>query len=117
MTNRNLSELRIELQKQLISVQTSKGAVQQSVKAEMKTWADVAKKTVSQNSVRTMKVIKEAVKAVNEEGERFTDLIIYGTNDFKTPSDPDFEEEIDNNVRSVCNLTLDDGITPAIVSK
>ena len=111
-----LKSEQIELQKQLISVQNNQlSAVQQSVKAEMKTWAEVARKTVSQNSVLTTKVVKEAVKAVSEEEERSTNLIIYGTNDFETPSDPDFEEEeIDNIVRSVCNLTLDNDITPKI---
>ena len=45
----------------------------------------------------------------------YTNLIIYGTNDFEKPSDPDFkEEEMDNIVRSVCSLILDDDITPKI---
>ena len=83
-----------------------------TLERDMKSEVDELKKSLnvsSKSEIDTTKLNKLHKK------ERSTNLIIYGTNDFETPSDPDFEEEeIDNIVRSVCNLTLENDITPKI---
>ena len=74
-----LKSEQIELQKQLINAQNDQiAAVQKTVKTEMKSLADIAKKNLTQSKVVTAKTVKEAVRAVNEEIERSRNLIIYG---------------------------------------
>ena len=74
-----LKSEQIELQKQLINAQNDQiTAVHKTVKTEMKSWADVEKKNLTQSKVVTAKTVKEAVRAVNEEEERSRNLIIYG---------------------------------------
>ena len=111
-----LKSEQIELQKQLISVQSDQmAAVKQSVKAEMKSWADVARKTVSQNNAMTTKVVKEAVKAVSQEEEKSKNLIIYGVEDEDKEADVDLNEKVMNDVvKSICGLTIDDGLAPKV---
>jgi len=112
-----LKSEQIELQKQLISVQSDQmAAVKQSVKAEMKSWADVARKTVSQNNAMTTKVVKEAVKAVSQEEEKSKNLIIYGVEEGEDlEADVDLNEKVMNDVvKSICGLTIDDGLAPKV---
>jgi gas vesicle protein len=69
----------METQNQLIERQKEDiAAVKNTVKTEIKSWADVVKKNVTQDRQFTAKSVKEAVKAVNEEEERSKNLIIYG---------------------------------------
>ncbi|KAL5249829.1 hypothetical protein ACHWQZ_G018601 [Mnemiopsis leidyi] len=55
--------------------------VKETVQNEMKSWADVVKKSDKQTRQLTAKSVKEAVKAVNEEEERSKNLIVYGVQD------------------------------------
>ncbi|KAL5249864.1 hypothetical protein ACHWQZ_G015808 [Mnemiopsis leidyi] len=70
-------------QKLLIELrQTQMNSVQETVKSEMKSWADVDKKNsnVNQRNVKqlTENSVKQAVRAVNEEERRSKNLMIYG---------------------------------------
>ncbi|KAL5253811.1 hypothetical protein ACHWQZ_G013549 [Mnemiopsis leidyi] len=70
-------------QKLLIELQqTQMNSVQETVKSEMKSWADVVKKNsnVNQRNVKqlTENTVKQAVRAVNEEKRRSKNLMIYG---------------------------------------
>ena len=70
-------------QKLLIELQqTQMNSVQETVKSEMKSWADVVKKNsnVNQRNVKqlTENSVKQAVRAVNEEERRSKNLMIYG---------------------------------------
>ncbi|KAL5261209.1 hypothetical protein ACHWQZ_G007050 [Mnemiopsis leidyi] len=56
-------------------------SVKDTVQTEMKSWADVVKKSDKQTRQLTAKSVKEAVKAVNEEEERSKNLIVYGAQD------------------------------------
>ena len=70
-------------QKLLIEIQKGQiNSVQETVKSEMKSWADVVKKNTSQahriGKPLTEKSIKQAVRTVNEEKRRSKNLMIYG---------------------------------------
>ena len=74
--------------------------VKQSVKAKMKNWGDVARKTVTQNNELTTKVVKEAVKAVNEEEKDLKTFIIYGVREDEELEDEfELNEEVMNDLR------------------
>ncbi|KAL5267611.1 hypothetical protein ACHWQZ_G004601, partial [Mnemiopsis leidyi] len=56
-------------------------SVKDTVQTEMKSWADVVKKSDKQIRQLTAKSVKEAVKAVNKEEGRSKNLIVYGAQD------------------------------------
>ncbi|KAL5265759.1 hypothetical protein ACHWQZ_G006463 [Mnemiopsis leidyi] len=62
------------------------------------------------------KVVKEAVKAVGQEEEKSKNLIIYGIEeDEDLEADPDLNEKVMNEVvKSICGLTIDDGLAPKV---
>ena len=68
-------------QKLLIELQQAQmNSVQETVKSEMKSWADVVKKTNVQRNAKqlTENSVKQAVRAVDEEKQRSRNLMIYG---------------------------------------
>jgi hypothetical protein len=89
----SMKDEKIELQRQLIDSkndQTVVNSVQKTVKTEIqKSWADGAKKNIAQSKVFTAKIVKEAVRAVNEDEERSKNLIVYGV---KEAGDGDQED-------------------------
>merc|ERR1712023_309292 len=61
----------IENQKKLLEFQQERiDSVQQTVKTELKSWADVVKKGNSSNKQLTAQSVKEAVRSVNDEEKR-----------------------------------------------
>jgi hypothetical protein len=111
-----LKDEQIVLQKQLIDCQSEQiNSVQKTVKTEMKTWADVARRNVTQNKVLTATTVKEAVRAVNEEEERSKNLIIYGVAEDKNDlveKDCASNEKLHEIVKSVRRVTLSDDSLP-----
>ena len=76
-----LKSEKIADQKLLIELQQAQmNSVQETVKSEMKSWADVVKKTNNQRNAMqlTENSVKQAVRAVNEEKQRSRNLMIYG---------------------------------------
>ena len=68
----------IENQKKLMEIQDKQiDSVQQTVKTELKTWADVAKQGITSKPI-TKHTVKEAVKSVNDEEKRSRCLLIHG---------------------------------------
>ncbi|KAL5257002.1 hypothetical protein ACHWQZ_G012057 [Mnemiopsis leidyi] len=65
----------------LIRQQEDLASVKDTVQNEMKSLAEVVKKSDKQTRQLTAKSVKEAVKAVNEEEERSKNLIVYGAQD------------------------------------
>ena len=53
-------------------------SVQQTVKTELKTWADVAKQGITSKPILTKHTLKEAVRSVNDEEKRSKCFLIYG---------------------------------------
>ena len=76
-----LKSEKIADQKLLIEIQQGQiNSVQDTVKSEMKTWADIAKKNTNQRSGKqlTENSVKQAVRIVNEEERKSKNLMIYG---------------------------------------
>ena len=95
-----LKSEKIADQKLIIEIQQGQiNSVQDTVKAEMKTWADIAKKNVNQRSGRqlTENSVKQAVRIVNEEERRSRNLMIYGYPETENETD----SEITRNVKNV----------------
>ena len=68
----------IENQKKLMEIQGKQiDSVQQTVKTELKTWADVAQQGIASKPL-TKHTVKEAVRSVNDEEKRSKCLLIYG---------------------------------------
>ena len=68
----------IENQKKLMEIQDKQiDSVQQAVKTELKTWADVAKQGITSKPI-TKHTVKEAVRSVNDEEKRSKCFLIYG---------------------------------------
>ena len=110
-----LKNEQIEVQKKLISIQTDQiDTVQKTVQKEMKSWADVARKNVTQSKVLTTKTVKEAVKAANEEEERSKNLIIYGVAEGEEGGWDDIyrTDTLHEIVKSVHGATVADGSIP-----
>ena len=79
----------IENQKKLLQMQETKiDSVHQTVKTELKSWADIAKKGIASNTV-TANTVKEAVRSVNDEEKRSRCFLIHGVeeNDNEIPCD------------------------------
>ena len=119
----HLKTEQIEIQKQLIKTQNDQmDSVQESVKTEMKSWADVVKKNASQGKVLATKTVKEAVRSVNEEDERSKNLIIYGVMESEESAQGDFESEVFRSdplyqvVKSVHGATVCDSTFPDAIS-
>ena len=111
-----LKSEQIEIQKQIMkSQQDQLDSVQKTVKTEMKTWADVAKKNLTQSKVITTKTVKEAVRAVNEEEEKSRNLIIYGVKEGEEDKSEWGEEGLHGVVKSVHEAAVSDGSLPAVV--
>ena len=85
-----LKSEKIADQKLLIELQQAQmNSVQETVKSEMKSWADVVKKTNNQRNVKqlTENSVKQAVRAVNEEKQRSRNLMIYGCQEKEKEAD------------------------------
>ena len=68
----------IENQKKIMDINDMKiDSVQQAVKTELKTWADVAQKGIASKPITT-KIVKEAVRSVNDEEKRSRCFLIHG---------------------------------------
>ena len=109
---------KINLQKQLIDFQSEQmNSVKKTVETEMKTWAEVAKKNITQSKVVTTKTVKEAVRAANEEEERSKNLIVYGVSESE---DSDWNEIYNNKlnevVKSIHETTVTDGSLPTALN-
>ena len=73
-----LKSEQIEAQKNIIKIQQAQiGSVQESVKKEMKSWAEVASKNCQKNSL-SVKTVEQAVRTVTAEEERAKNFIIFG---------------------------------------
>ena len=65
-------------QKKLMEIQDKQiDSVQQTVKTELKSWADVAKQGITSKPI-TKHTVKEAVRSVNNEEKRSKCFLIYG---------------------------------------
>ena len=85
-----LKSEKIADQKMLIEIQqTQMSTVQDTVKCEIKSWADVVKKNNNQRNVKqlTETSVKQAVRAVNEEERRSKNLMIYGCQEQENEAD------------------------------
>ena len=77
-----LKSEQLHTQKQLLHVKEEQlKSVENVVKTEMQSWADVAKKNINQDSTVSTKAVKEAVKSVNAEELRSRNLIIYNASE------------------------------------
>ena len=84
----------IENQKKIMEIHDKQiDSVQQTVKTELKTWADVAKKGITSKPI-TKHTVKEAVRSVNDEEKRSKCFLIYGVEE----KDNEMPCEIANNV-------------------
>jgi hypothetical protein len=81
----------------------------------MKTWADVAKKNLTQSRVIITKTVKEAVRAVNEKEERSKNLIKFDVKEGEEDKSGWGEEVLHGTVKSVHEAAVSDGSLPAIV--
>ena len=110
----------IVLQKQVIQSKNDQlNVVQETVQTEMKrSWADIANKNTNQSKVVTAKVVKEAVKAVNEEEGRSKNLIVYGVKESEEEDLEDAYEDkiLDDDVKSIHEATVADSPYPNAVS-
>ena len=98
-----LQSEKIDDQKMLIEMQKNQmNAVQDTVKCEIKSWADVVKKNNNQRNVKqlTENSVKQAVRAVNEEKRRSKNLMIYGC--------PEPEKEADFEVTKTVKNVFDE---------
>ena len=98
----------METQNQLIDAKKKDlASVNEAVKTELKSWADIVKKDNKQNRQLTAKSVKEAVKTVNLEEERSRNFIIYGV---KEPEEGTLEHNIGfdvahDTVKSISEIT------------
>jgi hypothetical protein len=108
----------IVLQKQVIQSKNDQlNVVQETVQTEMKrSWADIAKNNTNQSKVVTAKVLKEAVKAVNEEEGRSKNLIVYGVKECEEEEDAYEEKILDDVVKSIHEATVSDSPYPNAAS-
>jgi hypothetical protein len=93
--------------------------VQETVQTEMKrSWPDIAKKNTNQSKVVTAKVVKEAVKDLNDEEGRSKNLIVYGVKESEEEDLEDAYEEkiLDDVVKSIHEATVADSPYPNAVS-
>ena len=68
----------IENQKKLLQIQEKKiDSVHQTVKTELKSWADVAKTGLTSKQI-TARTVKEAVRSVNDDEKRSRCFLIHG---------------------------------------
>ena len=92
---------------QKLIIETQQGqmnSVQETVKSEMKSWTDVVKKNTAQRpsgKPLTENSIKQAVRTVNEEKKRSTNLMIYGCQE----SDKEADFELNKAVKDILNGT------------
>ena len=94
---------------QKLIIETQQGqmnSVQETVKSEMKSWTDVVKKNTAQRpsgKPLTENSIKQAVRTVNEEKKRSTNLmiLIYGCQE----SDKEADFELNKAVKDILNGT------------
>ena len=91
-------------QKLLIEAQHGQiNSVQETVKTEIKSWADVVKKNTNQRNGKqlTENSVKQAVRIVNEEKRRSKNLMIYGCEE----SDNEANFEVNKTVKDVFQET------------
>ena len=96
-------------QKKIIEIQHGQiNSVQETVKSEMKSWADVVQKNTAQRSGKllTENSVKQAVRTVNEEKKRSKNLMIYG----HPESDKDIGFELNKAAKDIIEGT---GALPA----
>ena len=99
-----LKSEKISDQKLLIEMQqTQMNSVQDTVKSEFKSWADVVKKNNNQRNIKqlTENSVKQAVRAVNEEERRSKNLMIYGCQEQENEAD----FEVTKTAKDVLNAT------------
>ena len=99
-----LKSEKIADQKLLIEIQQGQiNSVQDTVKSEMKTWADIAKKNTNQRSGKqlTENSVKQAVRIVHEEERRSKNLMIYGYPETENEVDLEIIENVNNVYQSM----------------
>ena len=86
----------IEMQSKLLTIQQREiDSVQETVKAEMSSWADVARKNSTTNAKTfTAKEVKKVVKTAVLEEDRTKSFIIYGAPERGDSDNPQFEAEL-----------------------
>ena len=104
-----LKSEKIADQKRLIDIQQEQiNSVQETVKSEMKSWADVVQKNTAQRSGKhlTENSVKQALRTVDEEKRRSKNFMIYGY--------PESEKEVNFELnRSVKNIIECTDMIPA----
>ena len=96
-----LKSEKIEDQRLLIEFQQGQiNSEQDTVKSEMKSWADIVKKNTSQRNGKQLieNSVKQAVRTVNEEERRSKNLMIYGCTEI--------ENEVHFEVQKIVNDVL-----------
>ena len=69
-------------------------SVEETVKSEFKTWADVAKSNCGEGTQVSLKTVKEAVISVQEEDLKANNFIIYGLEEDKDGDEEDLEDAV-----------------------
>ena len=83
-----LKDEQISNQQKLIKIQQDQSnSVEQTVKSEFKSWADVAKKNCNQRNQLSEKSVEKVLKSVNDEERRSRNLMIYGFEETKNDED------------------------------
>ena len=85
----------------------------------MKTWAVVAKKNITQSKVVTTKMVKEAIRAANEEEERSKNLIVivYGVSEGEDSDwNVTYNNKLNEVVKSIHETTVTDGSLPTALN-
>lgn len=94
----------LESQKKLLEIQEDQiTGVQNVIKTEIKSWADVVKQNDNESKQITSKTVKKAVRTVNDEEKRSRNVMIYGLEE----CDNETGEDLADHIRSVYeNATL-----------
>ena len=97
-----LKNEQIEHQKEIIKAQqTETNSVQNTVKNELKSWAEVARINSKQNMTVSAKTVKEAVKTTLAEDDRSRNFMMYGLEEAAEGQ----EDDLVDAVRALCEKT------------
>ena len=90
-----LKSEQIKNQNELIRIKNNQiNSVQETVKNEIKTWADVVNKNNEHGVQISMESVKEAVQSVRIEDDRAKNFMIYGLEEAKEGQEEDLEDAV-----------------------
>ena len=82
-------------QKEIIKIQHEQiSSVQETVKTEMKSWADVAKTNTKQNMALSVKTVTDAVKTAVADDDRSKRFMIYGLEEAEEGKIDDLDDAV-----------------------